>query len=158
MDAPPRELIFAQTEDYVEYNRHGKVLKGDENPVVRSRYEEDVLINNHTSIWGSYWNAGNWGFRCCHSFVKNSYCTGAAGKEANKACLSLLPPKDADAAEPTGETEEIKEDKEKKKNESSSSEDEEAKAKAEKKRKKREKKKRKKDKKHKKKKKRKSSS
>lgn len=39
---------MAQTEDYVEYSRHGAVLKGLEKAVARSKYEEDVLINNHT--------------------------------------------------------------------------------------------------------------
>lgn len=48
LDAPPRELLLAQTEDYVEYSRHGAVLKGLEKAVARSKYEEDVLINNHT--------------------------------------------------------------------------------------------------------------
>lgn len=48
MNAPPRELLLAQTEDYVEYSRHGAVLKGLEKAVARSKYEEDVLINNHT--------------------------------------------------------------------------------------------------------------
>lgn len=52
LDAPPRELLLAQTEDYVEYSRHGAVLKGLEKAVARSKYEEDVLINNHTvRIW-----------------------------------------------------------------------------------------------------------
>ena len=32
-------------------------------------------------IWGSYWKEGKWGYKCCHSFVKYSYCTGEAGKE-----------------------------------------------------------------------------
>lgn len=48
MDAPPRELLLAQTEEYVEYSRHGAVLKGQEKAIARSKYEEDVLINNHT--------------------------------------------------------------------------------------------------------------
>lgn len=48
MNAPQRELLLAQTEDYVEYSRHGAVLKGLEKAVARSKYEEDVLINNHT--------------------------------------------------------------------------------------------------------------
>lgn len=48
LDAPPRELLLAQTEDYLEYSRHGAVLKGLEKAVARSKYEEDVLINNHT--------------------------------------------------------------------------------------------------------------
>jgi pre-mRNA-processing factor SLU7 len=71
-----RELIFAQTEDYVEYSRHGKVLKGEEQTTIRSRYEEDVLNNNHTAVWGSWWQGGQWGYKCCHSTIKNSYCTG----------------------------------------------------------------------------------
>jgi pre-mRNA-processing factor SLU7 len=91
LNAPPKELIFAQTEDYVEYSRHGKVVRGQETPVVRSRYEEDVYFNNHTSVWGSYWKEGRWGYHCCHSMVKNSYCTGAAGKEANQNLLTLPP-------------------------------------------------------------------
>ncbi|XP_019725583.1 pre-mRNA-splicing factor SLU7 [Hippocampus comes] len=78
LDAPPRELLLAQTEDYVEYSRHGAVLKGLEKAVARSKYEEDVLINNHTCIWGSYWKDGFWGYKCCHSMVKQSYCTGDA--------------------------------------------------------------------------------
>lgn len=48
LDAPPRELLLAQTEEYVEYSRHGVVLKGQEKAVACSKYEEDVLINNHT--------------------------------------------------------------------------------------------------------------
>ena len=47
LDAPPRELLLAQTEDYVEYSRHGAVLKGQDKAVARSKYEEDVVINNH---------------------------------------------------------------------------------------------------------------
>lgn len=27
LDAPPKQLLLAQTEDYVEYNRYGKVVK-----------------------------------------------------------------------------------------------------------------------------------
>ncbi|KAK1343528.1 hypothetical protein QTO34_016308 [Cnephaeus nilssonii] len=77
----PAELLLAQTEDYVEYSRHGTVIKGQERAVACSKYEEDVKIHNHTHIWGSYWKEGRWGYKCCHSFVKYSYCTGEAGKE-----------------------------------------------------------------------------
>ncbi|XP_061643493.1 pre-mRNA-splicing factor SLU7 [Phyllopteryx taeniolatus] len=85
LDAPPRELLLAQTEDYVEYSRHGAVLKGLEKAVARSKYEEDVLINNHTCIWGSYWKDGFWGYKCCHSMVKQSYCTGDTGIGINNS-------------------------------------------------------------------------
>lgn len=36
-------------------------------------------MNNHTSIFGSYWREGRWGYKCCHSFLKNSYCIGEKG-------------------------------------------------------------------------------
>ncbi|TWW55009.1 Pre-mRNA-splicing factor SLU7 [Takifugu flavidus] len=85
LNAPPRELLLAQTEDYVEYSRHGAVLKGLEKAVARSKYEEDVLINNHTCIWGSYWKDGYWGYKCCHSMVKQSYCTGETGVGINNS-------------------------------------------------------------------------
>lgn len=79
---PPDEaLLLGQTEAYVEYDRTGRVIKGQE-VKKRSRYEEDVYINNHTSVWGSWWSDGTWGYACCHSTVKNSYCTGKAGEKA----------------------------------------------------------------------------
>jgi pre-mRNA-processing factor SLU7 len=70
LEAPPKTLLLAQTEDYVEYSRSGKVIKGQEKEIIKSKYEEDVYINNHTSVWGSYWRGGQWGYKCCHSFVK----------------------------------------------------------------------------------------
>lgn len=82
LQAPPKQLLMAQTEDYVEYSRHGTVIKGNEKPIIRSKYEEDVYINNHSSVWGSFWSNGKWGFKCCHSTIKESYCTGEAGREA----------------------------------------------------------------------------
>ena len=48
LDAPPKELLLAQTEEYVEYSRSGNVVKGQERAVAKSRYEEDVFTNNHT--------------------------------------------------------------------------------------------------------------
>uniref|UniRef100_A0A8C4ST77 Pre-mRNA-splicing factor SLU7 n=1 Tax=Erpetoichthys calabaricus TaxID=27687 RepID=A0A8C4ST77_ERPCA len=81
LNVPSKELLLAQTEEYVEYSRHGAVIKGQEKAVVQSKYEEDVLVNNHTCIWGSYWKDGRWGYKCCHSFIKMSYCTGEAGRQ-----------------------------------------------------------------------------
>ncbi|XP_065919281.1 pre-mRNA-splicing factor SLU7-like [Dysidea avara] len=85
LDAPPKELLLAQTENYIEYARSGTVIKGQERAPVKSKYLEDVYTNNHTSVWGSYWEAGQWGYACCHSMVKGSYCTGETGKLARKA-------------------------------------------------------------------------
>lgn len=46
-----------------------------------------VLINNHTSVWGSWYDTttGQWGFACCHSTVHLSYCTGSAGISATES-------------------------------------------------------------------------
>uniref|UniRef100_A0A3Q3WFX1 Pre-mRNA-splicing factor SLU7 n=1 Tax=Mola mola TaxID=94237 RepID=A0A3Q3WFX1_MOLML len=73
------KLLLAQMQEYVQYSRYGAVLKGLEKAVAGSKYEENLLINNHTCIWASYWKDGRWGYRCCHSMVKQSYCTGEAG-------------------------------------------------------------------------------
>lgn len=35
-------------EHYVEYSRTGNVVRGQEKAVAKSKYEEDVYINNHT--------------------------------------------------------------------------------------------------------------
>jgi pre-mRNA-processing factor SLU7 len=84
----PQELRFAQTEAYVEYSRDGTLIKGQETKVTaRSKYEEDVYKNNHTSVWGSYWESGEWGYSCCRQTVRNSYCTGEAGKHAREALV-----------------------------------------------------------------------
>jgi pre-mRNA-processing factor SLU7 len=76
------EAQLAATERYVEYDAQGRVIKGLEKGKVKSKYEEDVYPGNHTAIWGSHWNAGRWGYRCCHSYVKGSYCLAEAGKRA----------------------------------------------------------------------------
>ena len=69
---------------YVEYDASGRVIKGEE-VKAQSRYEEDVYINNHTAVWGSFWRDGAWGYACCRSTVKQSYCVGHAGIAAEQA-------------------------------------------------------------------------
>jgi pre-mRNA-processing factor SLU7 len=51
----------------------------------KSKWPEDVLIGNHTEIWGSYFVNGKWGYACCHQCIKNSYCTGLQGIKAARA-------------------------------------------------------------------------
>lgn len=89
LQAPPKALLLAQTEEYVEYSRTGKVVKGQEKQINRSKYEEDVIINNHTCVWGSYWVNGSWGFKCCHSLIKNSYCVGDTGKQISSTAMMI---------------------------------------------------------------------
>ncbi|XP_038214093.1 pre-mRNA-splicing factor Slu7 isoform X1 [Zerene cesonia] len=78
--APDRALLLAQSEVFTTYNRDGTLLAAAEKQWLKSKYEEDILINNHTTVWGSYWKDGQWGYKCCHSFIKMSYCVGEAGK------------------------------------------------------------------------------
>ncbi|XP_040373553.1 pre-mRNA-splicing factor SLU7-A isoform X1 [Rosa chinensis] len=86
----PKELLFGQTEKEVEYDRAGRVIKGMETSLPKSKYEEDVYINNHTSVWGSWWKDHQWGYKCCKQTIQNSYCTGAAGIEASESAANLM--------------------------------------------------------------------
>ncbi|KAH9485162.1 mRNA splicing protein [Psilocybe cubensis] len=84
LDSAPKELRLGQTENYVEYSRTGQVIKGREKAKARSKYPEDVYVNNHTAVWGSWYDTstGTWGYACCHSTLHLSYCAGKAGIEA----------------------------------------------------------------------------
>ncbi|KAJ9613894.1 mRNA splicing protein [Cladophialophora chaetospira] len=77
----PKTANVSASERYVEYDEQGQI-KGAEKTVARSKYQEDVLTNNHSSVWGSWWRDFTWGYACCHSTVKNSYCTGEEGRRA----------------------------------------------------------------------------
>jgi pre-mRNA-processing factor SLU7 len=79
-----KKIAVTESEKYVEYDERG-LIKGAPKVKAKSKYAEDVLIGNHTSVWGSWWSNFQWGYACCHSTTKNSYCTGEAGKEAFEA-------------------------------------------------------------------------
>jgi len=72
----PREIIFSQNENYVEYSRDGRVIQGRERAYEKSKYDEDVMIGNHTSVWGSWFDVstGRFGYKCCKQTSKNAYC------------------------------------------------------------------------------------
>ncbi|KAL8889935.1 MAG: hypothetical protein Q9215_002860 [Flavoplaca cf. flavocitrina] len=78
-----KDSAITESERYIEYDESG-AIKGAPKPAAKTKYPEDVLINNHTSVWGSWWKNFQWGYACCHSTVKNSYCTGKEGKEASE--------------------------------------------------------------------------
>ncbi|KAK2766590.1 mRNA splicing protein [Emmonsiellopsis sp. PD_33] len=103
--APLRDAAVIENERFVEYDETG-AIKGAPKKVAKSRYAEDVLINNHTSVWGSWWSNFVWGYACCHSTVKNSYCTGEEGKEAFEEAQNLLLDDMEQAAEREAEKEE----------------------------------------------------
>lgn len=78
---PMKDALVSSNEKYVEYDSRGRI-KGAEKVKEKSMYPEDVLVNNHTSVWGSWWADFKWGYACCHSTVKNSFCVGEEGRKA----------------------------------------------------------------------------
>jgi pre-mRNA-processing factor SLU7 len=85
VSAKPKTLAAGveASEKYVEYDERGRIKGGgEEKRREKSMYAEHVLVNNHTSVWGSWWRDFKWGYACCHSIVKNSFCTGEAGLQA----------------------------------------------------------------------------
>ena len=104
--------VAASNETYVEYDDKGRV-KGalESKKEEKSMYPEDVMINNHTSVWGSWWKDFKWGYACCHSTVKKSFCTGEEGRKAMEESeafsrgTNLPTAEEADNAEPMGEDE-----------------------------------------------------
>ncbi|KAL8354424.1 hypothetical protein RB601_004020 [Gaeumannomyces tritici] len=79
-----RRMAVAESEQFVEYDEIG-LIKGAPQRKARSKYREDMFPNNHLSIWGSWWSNFKWGYACCHSLMRNSYCTGEEGKAAWEA-------------------------------------------------------------------------
>ena len=47
--------------------------------IPKSKYGdlEDRYVNGHTSVFGSYFQDGKWGYACCKQLAKNSFCTNA---------------------------------------------------------------------------------
>jgi len=79
-------LRLGQTEAYVEYTVDGRPINKDKKGIARTKYDEDIYIGNHTSVWGSYFNRSKrtWGYACCHQCFKNAYCLGEAGKKGDE--------------------------------------------------------------------------
>lgn len=82
------DIAITESERYIEYDEFGGIKEADRSKA-KSKYIEDVHVNNHKSVWGSWWSDFRWGYACCHSMVKNSYCTGEKGKEAYEASTRL---------------------------------------------------------------------
>ena len=81
---PLKEVaVVTENERYVEYDERGKI-KGEAEKKEKSIYAENVFINNHTAVWGSWWKNFEWGYACCHSTMKASYCTGEDGRRATE--------------------------------------------------------------------------
>ncbi|CAK3782930.1 Pre-mRNA-splicing factor slu7 [Lecanosticta acicola] len=102
----PVAAEVTSNERYVEYDERGKI-KGEPERKEKSMYAEDVLINNHTSVWGSWWKDFTWGYACCHSTVKNSFCTGEEGKKALKEADDFSKGLSLPSAEESGNAQEV---------------------------------------------------
>ncbi|THY79309.1 hypothetical protein D6C86_00027 [Aureobasidium pullulans] len=85
---PLKHATITENERYVEYDERGRI-KGAPEKKEKSMYAEDVMLNNHTSVFGSWWKNFTWGYACCHSTMKNSYCVGDAGKVASSNAEKL---------------------------------------------------------------------
>jgi len=95
LEAPDRQLLLGESEAYAEYAQTGEVIKGQEKAIPKTKYVEDVLENNHSEIWGSYFKDGKWGYSCCQQTFRNTYCTGETGRAIVNAEIGkerLLPP------------------------------------------------------------------
>ncbi|KAJ5153259.1 Pre-mRNA-splicing factor slu7 [Penicillium canariense] len=108
---PLRDTMVVENERFVEYDESG-AIKGAPKTATKSKYPEDIMVNNHTSVWGSWWYEFKWGYSCCFSTVKNSYCTGVEGKKAfeEEGNMLLLPETDGnddDALEPPNDPREL---------------------------------------------------
>jgi pre-mRNA-processing factor SLU7 len=80
--APAKKKPPRAVSTYIEYDARGVPLNAPKAPVAKSKYPEDVFPNNHSSVFGSWWAKGVWGYRCCHSTVRNSWCAGEEGRRA----------------------------------------------------------------------------
>ena len=81
--APHMEELLTSKDQYVEYDEKGQVInKGVSQKQGRSKYPEDLYPQDHTSVWGSWWNKElGWGFICCHGTDRNAICMGDKGKK-----------------------------------------------------------------------------
>jgi len=75
---PLEDQYFAPEEEPI------KVQKYMKKSLIKSIYPEDIFINGHKSVWGSFYHSHfGWGYKCCYSFDKNSSCKGIEGKKEN---------------------------------------------------------------------------
>lgn len=98
-DAIPEERALrtfaATTEAYREYQPDGRLAAAAARSAVvaSSKYAEDVYVNNHTAVWGSFFcrNTFEWGYADDRSTRRNSYSTGLVGEAAAIADGRLVP-------------------------------------------------------------------
>ena len=93
-DQTPEERAtrFGVSHAEQEYGRDGRLAsatavgsKHKKRAPIPCKYEEDIYVNSHTAVWGSYFHRGafKWGYADDHSLIKSSYGTGINGRIAN---------------------------------------------------------------------------
>jgi len=89
-DPDERATRFGVSHAEQEYGRDGRLAsaagsKQKKRTPIPCKYEENVYINGHTAVWGSYFHKGafKWGYADDHSLIKSSYGTGMNGRMAN---------------------------------------------------------------------------
>ncbi|KAL4924883.1 mRNA splicing protein SLU7 [Aspergillus undulatus] len=97
---PLRDTMVIENERFLEYDETG-AIKGAPKKATKSKYPEDILTNNHKTVWGSWWHNFQWGYACCFSTVKNSYCTGEGGKRAFEEAGNMLLLPDTETEKPS---------------------------------------------------------
>lgn len=93
-EAPDQALLLGQSEQYMQYGRDGRVVKGEDKVIPKTKYAEDILIGNHTQPWGSYYDSRQhkWGFACCHQMQRAAYCVKVVTQEALPDAEAMPPP------------------------------------------------------------------
>lgn len=83
--AEERKIRFGVSTKAEEYSLDGRSNAKPQMVAQKSKYEEDIFTNGHTTVWGSYFHIGawSWGYDDDHSLMKSSYCTGLVGRQAN---------------------------------------------------------------------------
>jgi pre-mRNA-processing factor SLU7 len=65
----PKELLLAESETYIEYDRRGVVAGGLAKALPKTKYDEDIFEMGHTRCWGSSAKVVDgeilWGYGCC---------------------------------------------------------------------------------------------
>ncbi|CAI7721531.1 hypothetical protein PVIIG_04760 [Plasmodium vivax India VII] len=77
-DGPVGEEL-SQSEVYTEYKPVDQIDSKVKRVKILSRYEEDVHLFEHSSVFGSYYDRekGKWGYRCCRSTDRFQKCFSA---------------------------------------------------------------------------------
>jgi pre-mRNA-processing factor SLU7 len=76
LQRPEEQANLEQSETFIEYDRSGRVIRGTDIVVAKSRYEEDnytKYAGGHTSVWGSYYDKQEQ--RWCVSYCISCFLT-----------------------------------------------------------------------------------